>query len=196
MLASIHPLGERARHSRWGITVSAYLAGSVAGGALAGGVLGLAGELVGSLLRSGPQLVAVVVLLVGATGVPLDLGWGRLPTIRRQVNEDWLARYRGWVYGAGFGFQLGLGVVTIVSSAAVYVTFALALLAGSFPAGLAIGGTFGLVRGSAVLAAAHVREPGQLRALHGRIQQLAPLARGAAAAGLALLAAVGSGALV
>ena len=24
MLASIHPLGERARHSRWGITVTAY----------------------------------------------------------------------------------------------------------------------------------------------------------------------------
>ena len=195
MLASIHPLGERARHSRWGITVSAYLAGSLAGGALAGGVLGLAGELVWSLLRPIPQLVALLVLLVGATGMALDLGWGKLPTIRRQVNEDWLARYRGWVYGAGFGFQLGLGVVTIVSSAAVYATFALALLAGSVPAGLAIGGTFGLVRGAAVLAAARVREPGQLRALHRRMQHLAPVARGTAVAALALLAALGSAAL-
>jgi hypothetical protein len=195
MLASIHPLGERARHNRWGITASAYLAGSLAGGALAGGVLGLAGELVWSLLRPGPQLVALLVLLVGATGVALDLGWGKLPTIRRQVNEDWLARYRGWVYGAAFGFQLGLGMVTIVSSAAVYATFALAFLAGSVPAGLAIGGTFGLVRGAAVLAAAHVREPGQLRALHRRMQHVAPVARGTAVAALALLAALGSAAL-
>ncbi|MGH2722822.1 MAG: hypothetical protein ACRDI0_00900 [Actinomycetota bacterium] len=195
MLASIHPLGERARHSRWGITVSTYLAGSVAGGALAGGVLGLVGELVWSVLRPGPRLIAVLVLLMGATGVALDLGWAKLPTIRRQVNEDWLARYRGWVYGAGFGFQLGLGVVTIVSSAAVYVTFALALLAGAVPAGLAIGGTFGLVRGASVLAAARVREPGQLRALHRRMQQLAPLVRGGAVVALALLAAVGPAAL-
>lgn len=195
MLASIHPLGERVRHNRWGITVSAYLGGSLAGGALAGGVLGLAGELVWSLLRPGHQVIAVVVVLVGATGVALDLGWGRLPTIRRQVNEDWLARYRGWVYGAGFGFQLGLGVVTIVSSAVVYATFALALVAGSVSAGLAIGCTFGLVRGAAVLAAAHVREPGQLRALHRRMQHLVPLARGAAVTALALLTAVGSAAL-
>ena len=36
---------------------------------------------------------------------------------RRQVNEDWMARYRGWAYGAGFGLQLGLGVVTIVTTA-------------------------------------------------------------------------------
>ena len=33
MLASIHPLGERARHNRFWITATAYIAGSVAGGA-------------------------------------------------------------------------------------------------------------------------------------------------------------------
>src|SRR5205823_341731 len=42
MLASIHPLGERARGRRWGITVSAFIAGAGAAGASAGGLLGLA----------------------------------------------------------------------------------------------------------------------------------------------------------
>jgi len=51
-------------------------------------------------------------------------------------------------------------------------------LAGSVPAGLAIGGTFGLVRGAAVLAAAHVRELGQLRALHRGMQLLPRLPEG------------------
>lgn len=52
--------------------------------------------------------------LAGLAGLALDLGLGalRLPGPARQVDEDWLARYRGWVYGAGFGTQLGLGVVT------------------------------------------------------------------------------------
>jgi len=33
MLASINPLGERARNQRWGVTYAFYLLGSVAGGA-------------------------------------------------------------------------------------------------------------------------------------------------------------------
>jgi len=45
MLASIHPLGERARRSRWGVTVTAYLLGSVAGGAGAGAALGAVGAI-------------------------------------------------------------------------------------------------------------------------------------------------------
>src|SRR6267143_1292208 len=115
MLASIHPLGERARNSRWGITVTAYLLGSAAGGAGAGAAAG--------------WLVATACLL--ATAVELRAGGLRLPTVRRQVDEDWLARYRGWVYGVGFGFQLGLGAVTIVTTAGVYLAWALALLSGS-----------------------------------------------------------------
>ena len=43
MLASIHPLGERARHNRFWITATAYIAGSVAGGASAGWIAGAIG---------------------------------------------------------------------------------------------------------------------------------------------------------
>src|ERR687889_382232 len=107
MLGSITPLGERSRGRRWGITVTAF---ALAAGAAGAGLLGIA--------------VAAAVVVDMVPGL-------RPPGPRRQVNEAWLHRYRGWVYGAGFGLQLGLGVTTIVSTAAVYATGAAAFLAGS-----------------------------------------------------------------
>jgi hypothetical protein len=177
MLASIHPLGERARGRRWGITVSAFVAGAGAAGATAGGLLGLAGTTVRH--HAGVPLAVGSVVLVGLTGIALDLGLAgiRLPTVRRQVNEDWLRRYRGGVYGFGFGVQLGLGVATIVTTAAVYLTFVLAFFAGSAWGGLAIGATFGLVRGASLLVAAGVETPWELSALHRRLQRWAPFSR-------------------
>ena len=53
-----------------------------------------------------------------------------VPGPRRQVDERWLDEYRGWVYGAGYGAQLGLGVTTVVSSAATYVALLAAFLTG------------------------------------------------------------------
>src|SRR5437867_2391132 len=50
MLASITPLGERARGSRWGLTAGFFLAGSTLAGAAAGAVTGELGHLV---LQSG-----------------------------------------------------------------------------------------------------------------------------------------------
>ena len=179
MLASIHPLGERARGRRWGITVSAFVAGAGAAGAIAGGLLGLAGATVRQLAGLPLGLVVASVVAVGLTGIALDLGFGglRLPTVRRQVNEDWLHRYRGGVYGFGFGFQLGLGVATIVTTATVYLTFVLAFLTGSAWAGLVIGAAFGLARGASLLVAAGVETPQELSALHRRLQRWAPFSR-------------------
>jgi hypothetical protein len=110
--------------------------------------------------RSALVALAAVVL----TGVLLDAGpFGMtLPTIRRQVNEDWLQRYRGWVYGLGFGFQLGLGVATVVTISSVYAALAAAFLSGSVSMGIAIGAAFGLVRGGTVLAASGVHRSDQL----------------------------------
>src|SRR5438067_487415 len=53
MLASIHPLGERARRSNWWVTTAAYLGASVAGGAVLGAFAGLAGAGVASASISG-----------------------------------------------------------------------------------------------------------------------------------------------
>ena len=178
MLASIHPLGERARGRRWGITVTGFIAGAGLAGACAGLLLGLAGAIVREHTGS-PTAVAATVIGIALIGVAFDLRWAglRLPTVRRQVNEDWLHRYRGGVYGFGFGFQLGLGIATIVTTATVYLTFVFAFLTGSALGGVVVGATFGFVRGATILGAARVERPEELRTLHRRLQRWAPLSR-------------------
>jgi hypothetical protein len=100
----------------------------------------------------------------------------RWPTVRRQVNEDWLGRYRGWAYGAGFGAQLGAGVVTIVTTGTVYLTLAAELLCGSLVGGALIGAAFGLVRAVPLLGARGVRSPGELVARQRRLVDRLPAA--------------------
>jgi hypothetical protein len=143
----------------------------VAASTVAGAALGLVFGSAGSFGAAGTGRVWFLAAAAGL-GVAFDLGRSRtaLPTVRRQVNEDWLTRYRGWIYGVGFGAQLGLGVVTIVTASGVYVTFVAALLSGSAAAGAAIGGTFGLVRGAAILPAGAVRRPEQLAAIDARLR--------------------------
>src|SRR5436190_18791105 len=115
MLGSITPLGERSRGRRWGITVTAFALAAGAAGAALGAALGAAGGLVDVSATPRTALLGLAV----AAAVVVDVVPGvRAPGPRRQVNEAWLHRYRGWVYGAGFGLQLGLGVTTIVSTAA------------------------------------------------------------------------------
>jgi hypothetical protein len=180
MLTSISPLGERARGNRWTVTVTAYVVASVLGGLTTGALLGFAGS-----FADVSVWVAAAVCLVAAV---LD-AVRRLPTIRRQVDEDWLARYRGWVYGIGYGYQLGLGVVTIVTSAATYATVALCLLSGSTLAGLAIGGCFGLVRALPILALRGAQTPDQLRSVAARLERLSSASGRATVVVLAVSAA-------
>src|SRR5579885_2956006 len=114
MLSSISPLGERARNSRWWVTTTAYLMGSLAGGLALGGLAALAGPALPLAVRTSRWSLAVVALLCFA-GLVLDpRGTASVPSWRRQVDERWLTAYRGWVYGLGFGAQLGFGLVTII----------------------------------------------------------------------------------
>ena len=190
MLASIHPLGERGRGQRYAVTAASYIAGAAAGGAVMGGTLGWVGSLAADLLN--PSDTVIAALMVAAAGgvllLELRAGNRHLPSWHRQVNEDWLTAYRGWVYGAGFGFQLGLGFVT---SGGVYLTFALALLAGSWQGGLLIGVVFGLARAGVALTVAGVRQPDQLRAAHRRLQRLALPAQRIALGSQAAIGVVG-----
>jgi hypothetical protein len=198
MLASISPLGERARTSRWGLTVTAYVLGSVLGGAAVGVVTAALGSLVPSSWRGSPAAGIVVAALLLA-GLLLDLRTAglHLPTWRRQVDEAWLGRYRGWVYGAGFGLQLGLGVVTIVASATVYATVLLCALSGSPPVGLALGTVFGLVRAMPVLGLAGAHDRAALHRVFHHVERWAPradrLARATLATGAAALVAAAVG---
>lgn len=144
MLTSITPLGERGRGNRWAVTTTAYAAGCLLGGSVTGLVLGA----VGAVLPSLPVLVlaGAACLLAAAADLAATHGRVRLPGGHRQVDRAWLDRYRGWVYGAGFGVQLGLGVVTVVTSAATYAVLVLAVLTQSALGGLLVGGVFGLAR--------------------------------------------------
>jgi cytochrome c biogenesis protein CcdA len=168
MLSSITPLGERGRNNRFAVAAAFFVAGSLLGGAAVGFVAGGLGQLV---VPDRP-MVAVTLVAVGALiGAALDaqIAGLRVPTIKRQVDERWLQKYRGWVYGFGFGTQLGAGLVTIVSSAAVYVMVAAAVLTRSIAAGTVIGMTFGLVRGASILLARRVHTPEELRQFHRRL---------------------------
>ena len=116
MLSSISPLGEQARSSRWWVTTAAYLIGSLAGGLVLGGLAGLLGSALPAPWRASPWALGLAAALL-LLGLALDLAAGgrKLPSWRRQVDEQWLTRYRGWVYGIGFGAQLGFGLVTIIT---------------------------------------------------------------------------------
>jgi cytochrome c biogenesis protein CcdA len=186
MLASITPLGERGRRSNWGVTVTAFLIGATVAAAGAGAALGALGSVV---VPARPR----VALLLAAIGVAiaLDALPRRVPGPRRQVDERWLDQYRGWVYGAGFGAQLGLGVTTIVSSAATYVTVVAALETASPPAGAVVLGCFGAVRGLTPFAAAGVRSQRRLLEFHRALGRWRAPARWSVVATLAGLLVLG-----
>jgi hypothetical protein len=167
MLTSINPLGERGRHQKYGITVTAYVTGSTIAGAFVGALLGA----IGAPFDSTTAWIGAIVL-VAILGLLLDtrvFGW-RVPGIRRQVNEDWLTTYRGWVYGAGFGAQLGGAFTTIVSASITYVAFACALASGWAGGGAIVGGTFGLFRAMPVLVGRRATTPTALRSLLRRVE--------------------------
>lgn len=192
MLGSISPVGEASRRQRWWLTATAYTIGSLAGGALIGLLLGAVGGAISSVI---PLSLTTRLLLLGA-GVALGaLIDARvipltLPTRHRQVDERWLTTYRGWIYGAGFGFQLGTAVVTIVPSAVTYTALVAALLTGSWPQGLLVGTVFGAVRSVPLLLTARLRTPDALYRTTRRVTAAEPLAHRLTVAGQAAAAVV------
>ena len=162
MLASIHPLGERARGQRFSVTVVALTVGSVAGGAGFGALLAGLGSLVGGAGTLAPR--AAILALAAAIAALVDGRVHRVPSWHRQVNEDWLGRYRGWVYGLGFGTQLGTGVMTIVTAAAVYLAWIAAAMTSSPGRGLVVGASFGLARSVPLFANASLVTPSAIAA--------------------------------
>jgi hypothetical protein len=193
MLSTVTPIAERGRGHRFGVTAAWFVLGSVAGGATLGAASALLAAGVDAVdVPTRTALVAAGALaLVGAS---IDAGPGRVrpPFFRRQLDDAWLDRYRGWVYGLGFGWQIGVGFATYIMTTAVPVTALLAGLTGRPGAAFAVGLAFGLVRGLAVLASAPATTTAALARLHRRFEALeAPVRRGTAAA----LAAAGALAL-
>ena len=171
MLTSISPLGERARGHDARLSVAFYALASILGGLTTAAVIGL----IGLVLPSGSRPVWAAVACVLAALVDLS---GRVPTGHRQVDEDWLTRYRRWVYTTGFGWQLGTGVTTVVTSAATYAWLVLLVLQQSLTAALLVGAAFGLARALPLLLL-RADSPAALRQAATQIAGRAGTARGA-----------------
>ena len=194
MLSSIHPFGERSKGNRFGVTAAFHIVGAAVGGALLGLVFGAAGAVLAEVVGEPVRLALLLVVVVAAA--VLETAGRRPPSWRRQVNEVWLTTYRGWVYGGGFGVQLGAALATIVTSPLTYVMAAAALLVGSVAGGVVIGATFGLARGLTLLAASRVRQPSDLVRLHRALARNGPRVSRLGSVALVACAVVLGGALV
>jgi hypothetical protein len=178
MLSSIHPLGERGRGQPWAVTVGFYVAGSAVGGALLGAGAGLVGAPLFSSHPGAARVAAALALVLAAAGEATGV---TVPSLRRQVNEDWLHSVRGWVYGLGFGVQLGAGLVTIVTSLTTYALAVVAACTASVGPAAAAGAAFGLARALPVLLARRVVDARGLARLHRRLHRAHGPARAVAA---------------
>lgn len=167
MLTSITPLGERGRANRYAVTATAYLLGSVVGGAAIGAVFGSVGAL--ALHSVSGHVLLGVLAGVAVAAAFADLAGRRPPSWHRQVNENWMQAYRGTVYGAGYGLQLGVGVVTIVTTASVYAAAASWLLVVHPLGGAVLGAVFGLARGVPLFATSGATTPPRLQAVHRQL---------------------------
>ncbi len=191
MMATINPLGERGRGNVFWRTAAAFLVGCVLGG-WALGVLGAATGMLAGLALEGSAaafllMAATVVLVAGLA----ELAAWPVPTVHRQVDETWVGRYRGWVYGAGFGVQLGSGLTTTVTTAAVYATAGLALVlgvAGEVGWAQLTGMAFGLARAAPVLTGWKLSDPQSVRQRAARAADVAGTVRVATGSCLTVLA--------
>jgi len=175
MLSTITPLSEGGRGHSYRSTAAWFILGSTMGGVTVGAVMALGTGGVDGLHPAPATLggLAVAAALVAAASDSGIVGV-RLPVHRRQVNERWLDHYRPWVYGAGFGWQIGNGVSTYITTGAVYLMIVLAALTTVPMVALVVGTAFGLVRGLAVLMTRHLGDPNALRSFHRRFTAAGP----------------------
>lgn len=178
MLSTITPVTEQGRGRRYAATVPWYLLGALAGGATLGGVAALASIPVGA--AAVPEITVFAIIgLFAVVSIFSDLGVGgfQLPRHKRQVDRLWLDHYRSWVYGTGFGWQIGVGLATYIVTTGVYLTVLIAVLTGSPIRALTIGLLFGGVRGLAIFLGARATTLEKLHALHRGLTRFEPASR-------------------
>ncbi|HVB93210.1 MAG TPA: hypothetical protein VND67_02745 [Acidimicrobiales bacterium] len=175
MLSSITPVSERAKGNSYRSTAAWFVLGSTLGGATLGTAMAATAAATHrlGLPPTGTGVVAVAAALVAA-GSDAGVFGLRVPIHRRQVNERWLDRYRPWVYGAGFGWQIGSGLTTYITTAAVYLMVVLGALTVNPAVALGVGTGFGILRGLAVLLTRRLTAPTELRTFHRRFDQAGP----------------------
>jgi hypothetical protein len=146
------PVGRDADRQRQGAPtgpVLAYLAAASVSGALAGAAVGG----IGSALRSAGSGMPTILAAAAAAAVIAAAGlqWhGRLAPLRErqvQVPRRWLLWRSRTMTAAAFGLVIGSGFLTHVKHATAYALGALALVAPTMLAAVAIGAGYGIGRG-------------------------------------------------
>ena len=119
--------------------------GHVAGGALAGGVMGWAGASLSPAVRRLTCFIFLGACL--AWSLPhLSLWRYEMPQWRRQVQRYWMQHLPWSLVAIGYGLQLGCGFATYITVNTIYAAFGLALLSGSATAGATVMSAFALAR--------------------------------------------------
>jgi len=171
MLSTVTPLAEAGRGHRYRWTASWFFVGALLGGATTGAFAAVLAAGVRAVELSSTATYAIA---AGAAVLAAAVDHGgvgpAIPHHRRQVNEDWLGRYRAWVYGAGFGWQIGTGLATYIMTAGVYLVIVLAALTGEPLTALGLCVAFGGFRGSMVLLGAFLTSADRLAAFHQRFE--------------------------
>ncbi|HEY1652788.1 MAG TPA: hypothetical protein VGG09_12960 [Acidimicrobiales bacterium] len=189
MLATITPLAEQGRGHRYQATARWFVVGSLIGGAFLGAGMAFLAAGVAKTHASNSVLGAIAAAAALITlASDARLGGFQLPVHHRQVNERWLDRFRPWVYGAGFGWQIGAGLATYIRTCAVYLMIVLAALTGSPTTAIVIGVAFGLVRGLAVYLGRRITSSVALAEFHRRFTVAGPIALAAVVACEAVVA--------
>ena len=202
MLSTITPVAEAGRGHSFRSTSKWFVIGSVAGGFTLGTLMAGITMLVAGLGTTPGQalwIVALASLLAAASDG--RLAGFHIPGHDRQVNERWLDRYRSWVYGAGFGWQIGVGLATYIMTSALYLLILIGSLTAEPVFAIALGALFGLVRGLAVYLVAGLDSTERLLSFHSKFESYREAVRQStivimAAVSVAAVAAAGATATI
>ncbi len=150
--------------------MTAFTVGSMGAGAALCALFAWLGALLVPGMSAGVALAITATVAVVA-GL-LDLSPVKPLTPKRQVNQDWIGHYRGWVYGLGFGVQLGVGFTVFVMSWGYYAMLAAAFLSRSIWAGVLMGALFGFGRGLLLFPSRWITTPDKLFRFHRRLMEI------------------------
>jgi MFS family permease len=169
MLSTITPLAEGGRGRNYRATTMWFVIGSTSGGACLGACMAALAACV-AMWRTPTAVLSLIGVCACVIAAASDVGiLIRLPVHHRQVNERWLDRFRPWVYGVGFGWQIGTGLATYIVTAGVYLLIVLGSLTADPFVALGLGAVFGIVRGLAVLLGRRITTPESLISFHRRL---------------------------
>ena len=178
----------------WAVKAIAYSASASLAGALAGGVLGLAGGTLPAELRvAAASLLAACAVFVGAAEL---LGRGvRLPQFDRETPQRWM--HKGAInWAVRNGSSLGVGATSRIGFWLWYAVPLGAFLSGNPGLGALVYGAYAAVRGGAVWVLILGSISGVLEEDWGdRFIESLPAARTVAAAHLLLVGVAGTIAL-